>query len=670
MRTTAIILLVLAIPILACGRQSQVESYFQSLDNSPVEEETDIDTEYTENWVGLKVDINRAGLSDLLSIPGITAPQAEAILNHRAVFGAFISLHELQAVEQIETEALKKLLPYLTVREKHLLYDPRPFAERLRSVEKRLLVRTGWRQERSLGYTEPGGYAGYGPDVYARLLIRQPQDFSIGLAAEQDKGEPYRLSAVGADHLSAHFMIENRGVVKRLVAGDFRFNSGAGLIFGGGFPSGKWPADLGLLRPSSTSLMPHSSGREGQYFRGAGVTLESGRWQLTAIASHRAYDAALQQDSLGQFVTSFSITGLHRTPQEIDKRGNLPVSTGAVALRFAPRNSPVRVGLTLTGTRMATFWRPKAKVYNPAPFTGDRWAHAGIWYTGYVDRLYYFGEAARVFTGGDALMSGGLYSFSKRESMAVIVRHYSQDYHSYYGRGFGENSRLGNETGIYTAFRFSPFRRINILLGADHFVFPGLRYRSYAPSQGREYAINVSRESRTLTYSLSWRDKLKPRNSADDTSVEYLPIDFRKQQLALQLRYKPKNYPLSWQSRVYWNRTLPYNDHGFGIAQDLSATVGKWALSGRIALFDTDTFDNRLYLYEKDVWGTFTIPMYYGQGIRSFWLVRYKASRQLSIWARMGRFRYRDRETTGSGLNEVQGDKTTDFRLQLTYRWW
>ncbi|MFA0963078.1 helix-hairpin-helix domain-containing protein [Roseivirga sp. BDSF3-8] len=667
-------LLIMLLSLAAAAQESPMDTYFQSLDASPVEEEAIFETELAENWSGMQVDINRAGLDDLLTIPGLSESQARAIIYHREVFGPFLSLEELQVIEEIDLAAIKPLLPFLMVRKTHLLYDPRPFKQRLKSVEKRFLMRTSWRQERAIGYTEEDGYLGNGPSVYARLLLRQPQDFSIGLAIEQDAGEPYGMNATpahpGVDQVSAHFMIENRDNIQKLVLGDFRYNSGAGLVFGGGFPGGKWPADQGRIRPAAETLMPHTSGREGLYFRGAGISIGNKTWQMTSFASARSFDAMVIRDSTGVYVSSFTVPGYHRTSNEIDRRGTLPIYTGGMSVQYNPVDYPFRIGVTLAGTILGHELRPKEKVYDPTPFTGDRWAHSSIWYMGHHKKLYYFGEVAKGYPAGFAALSGALFSFSKTEDLAVVARHYTNDFQSFYGRSFGESSTLSNESGIYTAFRFSPARRISVLIGADHFVFPDIRYRSYTPSRGHEYALLISRESRHLQYSLSFRDKTKPRNNADTESIEYIPVDFRKQQVALRLSYAPRNSLITWQSRIYWNRTLPENSYGFGVSQDLSANRGKWSLSGRVALFDTDTFDNRLYLYEKDVWGAFSIPMYYGRGMRTFFMIRYKATRQLSLWARMGRFRYRDREMISSGLNSIEDDKTTDIRLQLTYRWW
>jgi hypothetical protein len=65
------------------------------------------------------------------------------------------------------------------------------------------------------------------------------------------------------------------------------------------------------------------------------------------------------------------------------------------------------------------------------------------------------------------------------------------------------------------------------------------------------------------------------------------------------------------------------------LLQDITWQYRKLSISGRYALIDTDSYDNRLYVYEKDVWLAFTFPAYYGVGVRNYLLVQYALQK---IW--------------------------------------
>lgn len=61
------------------------------------------------------VNINQAGLEELMSLPGIGEVLAGRILEYRETYGSFHSVQELTKVEGIGEKKLMKLLDYITV---------------------------------------------------------------------------------------------------------------------------------------------------------------------------------------------------------------------------------------------------------------------------------------------------------------------------------------------------------------------------------------------------------------------------------------------------------------------------------------------------------------------------------------------------------------------------
>jgi hypothetical protein len=104
------------------------------------------------------------------------------------------------------------------------------------------------------------------------------------------------------------------------------------------------------------------------------------------------------------------------------------------------------------------------------------------------------------------------------------------------------------------------------------------------------------------------------------------------------------------------------------LLQDLTWSLGKISISGRYALFDTDDYDNRLYVYEKDVWLAFSFPAYYGVGVRNYLLFQYSVSKKVDIWLRWANVRYTDRVTIGSGSDTIEGNTRNDVKFQTRIR--
>jgi len=85
----------------------------------------------------------------------------------------------------------------------------------------------------------------------------------------------------------------------------------------------------------------------------------------------------------------------------------------------------------------------------------------------------------------------------------------------------------------------------------------------------------------------------------------------------------------------------------------------------RYALFDTDSYDTRIYSYENNALYVFSVPAYYFEGSRCYLLARYSFNRAIDLWVKYGFFLYNDRSFIGSGAEEIQGDRKSDLTIQL-----
>ena len=65
----------------------------------------------------LKVDLNRAGIEELVKLPGVGEIVAQRIVNYREENGAFQATEELMNVRGIGEKTYLKLEPYSTVSE-------------------------------------------------------------------------------------------------------------------------------------------------------------------------------------------------------------------------------------------------------------------------------------------------------------------------------------------------------------------------------------------------------------------------------------------------------------------------------------------------------------------------------------------------------------------------
>jgi hypothetical protein len=73
-------------------------------------------------------------------------------------------------------------------------------------------------------------------------------------------------------------------------------------------------------------------------------------------------------------------------------------------------------------------------------------------------------------------------------------------------------------------------------------------------------------------------------------------------------------------------------------------------------------------MYESNVWMAFSLPAYYGVGVKNYILIQYKLNKSLSLWMRYARTRYTDRDIIGSGLDAIAGNVRNDLKFQALVR--
>ncbi len=100
----------------------------------------------------------------------------------------------------------------------------------------------------------------------------------------------------------------------------------------------------------------------------------------------------------------------------------------------------------------------------------------------------------------------------------------------------------------------------------------------------------------------------------------------------------------------------PDESFGFMLYQDINykSTNQRFGSNTRLAIFNTDSFSSAIYAYENDVLYAFSIPAYFGQGIRFYQLINYEVTEKIKLWIRYSLSYYPNDEMIGSTKSEVK----------------
>jgi hypothetical protein len=656
------------------------------------------------------LDLNAATARDLEELYMLTGIQVNAILAHRARFGPFISIYELQTIDELDLATLEALRPFVTVQAEGS--SRTPWRVMWANGNHEVLLRTQVSIQQRKGYLgggDPFGSPWVDPDgdplpdvgdphvmdslrsngkvylgspwkAYARYRFRYRRNISFGLTAEKDEGEEFFRGSLpnGFDFLSAHLFLRDLGPVKALAIGDYQARFGQGLVFASGLSYARKSPYTMNIKGNAAGLEPYTSVNENQFMRGAGATVGIGRrLEATAFFSHKYLDGNVAEaDTLeegfgpGEAVfSSFQEDGYHRTANELQKKHTIEETVYGGNLRY--QGEGWQLGATAARADFGgSLQKSSVQPYSQFEFQGNGNGTYGMDWNVVHRNITWFGEGARSSNGGMAGLTGLLAALDKRLSVALLYRELQRDFQGLYSAAFAESSNPWNERGLYTGLEVRATRQWTFNAYFDQFNFPWLRYQTDGLSRGHEALGQLTwTPSKQVQLYVKARYQDKPRNAENvETGVApVVPTTQANWRFNASYRVSDGITLRTRAETVDFQRGESAKEHGFLLYQDLihRPKKGNLEFTGRVALFSTDSYDARLYAFESDVPGVFSLPPIYGRGLRWYGMVRWSVARGVDLWARYGSWAYLQQEVIGSGLQEISGDRKSDLKLEL-----
>jgi hypothetical protein len=285
-----------------------------------------------------------------------------------------------------------------------------------------------------------------------------------------------------------------------------------------------------------------------------------------------------------------------------------------------------------------------------------------------IKSISLFGEAAISLNGGKALLAGVTADVNHWLQFSSLYRNYQTYYQAVYANALGENSSTANEQGLYFGISMLPHKNWKISAFFDSYSFPWLRYGIDSPSSGWDYLVQANY---TPNKDFDLRIKIQRDKAVKNLSGNVVATtqNVERTRALLQAAYNllPE---LSLNSRfafVFFNPEMQADEHGFVMSQDVKYKLQKVPLSFalRYAIFDTDSWNTRLYVYESDVLYAFSIPAYYDKGCRYYLNIGYKLLDKIQFWFRISQTYYFEKKEISSGLSAIASNKQTDVKFQM-----
>ena len=645
--------------------------------NEDEESEDDAYLQALYHFLKQPINLNYADAGILEQLHLLSALQISNFLTYRKLLGNFLSIYELQAIPTWDLTLIRRIRPYITVSQKTEVFNS--ISKRIKNGESSLLMRGTQILEKSKGYLLDSSkaknyYLGSPQKILVRYKYRFGNLLQFGFTAEKDGGEQFFRGAqkYGFDFYSAHFFIRNLGIIKSLAIGDFSVNLGQGLTQWQSLAFNKG-ADIMNTKRQSDKLLPYNSAGEIAFNRGAGITLQKKHWEATALVSYRKLDAGFNVDTLSyeDYVSSLQTSGYHRTANEIKGEG----VQGLLTLGGNISYSTERFHFGANAVHY-NFQHPINKedyLYNKYALSGKRAGNYSIDYSYTFKNIHFFGEAAVDNNLDKAFVNGLLVNMDAHVAMSFFYRNISRGYQSLYSNAFTENTYPTNESGLYSGITITPTYFLRIDAYADFYHFPWLKYRTDASTSGQDYMIQLTyKPNKQVSIYTRFRTESKPINY-NPYNLTLNPVVARpKKGFRTQFNYKLDN-AFTFRSRVelsWFDKKSDAPQNGFLAFIDFLYKPMLKSFSGNIRLqyFETDDYDSRIYAFENDVLYGYSIPSFFDKGYRYYVNGNYDVTKKLSFWIRFAQTIYSEKNTIGSGLDLIYGNKKSEVKMQMIYR--
>ena len=678
----------------------------------------DIDfEELLENYIFFSenpININSEDVMQLVELRLLSVFQYEELKRYRRYYGDFLFLEELEMVEGFDEQTLAIIRPVVYVG-KDQSKDKLTLNKMARYGKHQIVGRYEQILEKQQGYepyddslllAKPNSrYLGSPQKYQFKYTYNYRNRIRAGFVLKKDAGELFFTDKVsdtiqallgknyrkGFDFFGFHLYAKDLGIMKAAVLGDYQLAFGQGLTMWSGLSFGKAGAGSSVMK-QGRGIIPKGSASEYSFMRGTAVTLGGGPFRGSLFYSNRWIDANVSvfdtiDNELAEFVSSLQETGYHRTIGELQDRHAIRQQVIGGHLSYAMNH--FEVGYTAHHTWLSAPLQLKPSHYNQFYFQGQKLTNQGIDFKYVKGKYALFGEVAMSMNFDSTALAGvsvgsttlnrfaGLVGLTVKPAgylnFTLMYRDFGRAYQNLFSNAFGEGSRNQGQRGIYLGVEAAPAPYWHILAYADQFQFTWLTSQVYAPSRGHDYYLRISHSFNRRTHAyLQFRSKTKMKNSTDGFAFTHYPISYTKNAVRFNINYQMgSNFHFCNKAEyAHYRNDDGTNEHGYFLCQDIAYKPESkpFSLTFRYAIFDAKDYNARIYTYESDILYSFSVPALYGKGMRMYLLGKVKLFNALTLYARIGRTIYSDRDQIGSGLTLIEGNHKTDLKVEAIWK--
>lgn len=608
-----------------------------------------------EYYINNPIRLNTSSIRELQNLPYLDYASAGAIIRHRNLQGGIYNYDQLKNIDGVSDELIQKIIPFLILGDEKNISFFEAVSQKFENIKFRFRARTQSDLQDRAAFLE-NKYYGSKLKFYNRLQVDAYDKIKAGIITEKDAGENSMT-----DFYAFNIMVKDADFVKSLILGDFIFEFGQGLALWGPYSFSKSSDVIGSVVRNGRYSISYLSSDENQFFRGAAANLEFGNITLSSFYSSRLLDASI--DTVTNKINSLLVDGFHRYDNEEKHRDIVKEQTFGSSLNYSI-TSDLRVGLLYYHTKFDRDFSVNSMLDKPGP----NFDFLSFNYSASVNKLFLSGEFAYNLTSVASINNAELF-VDKNLSLIFSFRNIPGNYYSPHGTSFGEKGAAQNEVGFYSGLSLkTSYGNFNIYF--DQFRYPVYSTTYLFPSNGNDFLLYYTYKLQSFTeirirYKNENKDILEIINSENGLTKR------KNENIRGEILYKVlKNVWMKTRLEyVALSPTKELNkEDGFLVSQDIKySLLSGLLLYSRFTLFQSDSYNSRLYVYENDLLGVMSNPALYGEGMRWYLMAKYSTDFGLGLSVKYSETYKPNEKTLGSGDSEIQGNLDNRISLQLDF---
>ena len=594
-RVGMIVLLILTGVVSSAQQLAEIEQIMRLEGVDSPEDLDPYDVERLEDLIRRPLQINHVSVPKLKESGLMNHYQAVSLMDYRSRHGDVLSYSELAAVDGFGAAFVQKISPFISLESSSLP----GLAQSDSKAEHEIVVKSALKTV--LAPDEPDELE----HSYAvKYSLSDAGQYAAGLAFAKPYG-PGLIPETLCGYIRYDFK-RGRG---KIIAGDFNARFGQGLAFWNGMSVGSLATPSAFLKRSS-GISPSSSFSGTYSLRGFAVDLNLRRIRLSSFA-------AAERDNKGSSLlpaANVSYFGRH----------------GQAGITHYAEFSFVPEGVSIPDMKTS--------------------ADLSLCFSG----MDYFAECTYDWASGTmAALAGTVFPVGDDMRMAAMLRFYPSAYSPLRSAAARSTTKCANEHSITVSGEASlgtwvtlkgkegfgnSVRRASCQFSLDAACFPepkeGEGLHDLQLKANTEWTVMLTE---TLRFKLKASERIrtwgKPFRTEVRTDMTYMSDPWN-----LTLRLNVVN--------CAGTGCLTYLEGGY--------KTQKCALYLRQGLFFIDEWDDRIYSYERDAPGSFSVPAYYGRGVWTALTGSWRFARWGRMYARAGFLAYPFMEKKKPGKAELK----------------